>query len=204
MLGRNLDPKHARTIRSSKSAITTREVWTLKSLLRSRACHGNAKQYVPEYPRGILFWDLACVRVTQDAMKILCGCLGCRDNQSRLSRFRFFFCVAVAAASTRLPCVFLAKTDFEAAASCSIPPLIAVWPAATYSATDVSKPGDRICKIYQSDVSVAASLDTITTLGLRRLPMISSRTLLLKSPRAGQMAESDQESSDECHPDRRC
>lgn len=86
-LGRNLDPKQARTIRSSKAAIATREVWTFKSLLRSHACHGNAEQYVPEYPRGILFWDLACVCacvrvcVTQDAMKILCGCMGCRDNR---------------------------------------------------------------------------------------------------------------------------
>lgn len=66
------------------------------------------------------------------------------------------------------------------------PVMIAVWPAATYSATDVPKPGGRMCKIYQSDVSAAASLDTITTLGLRRLPMISSRTLNVKIPeRAG-------------------
>jgi hypothetical protein len=62
-----------------------------------------------------------------------------------------------------------------------------------------------MCKIYQSDVSAAASLYTITTLGLRRLPMIFNRTLNAKIPeRAGQMAESDQDSSDECHPDRRC
>jgi hypothetical protein len=48
------------------------------------AVHAMAmqKQYVPEYPRGILlFWDLACVGVTQDAMKILRGCMGCRDNR---------------------------------------------------------------------------------------------------------------------------
>ena len=116
-----------------------------KSLLRSRACHGNAKQYVPEYPRGILFWDLACVgacdaRCNEDPVWLY-GLYG----QSRLSTFRSFVALLLPQLALGLPCVFLAKTDFEAAASRSIP----VWPAATYSATDVPRPSQEVgCAKY--------------------------------------------------------
>jgi hypothetical protein len=52
--------------------------------------------------------------VTQDAVKILCG-------RPEVVEILILFVSLLAQLALGLPCVFLAKTDFEAAASCSIP-----------------------------------------------------------------------------------
>jgi hypothetical protein len=97
ILGRNLDPKQTRTIRSSKAAIVTCE--DIQKPPTKPCMPWQCKAICSEYPRGILFWDLACVcacdaRCNEDPVWLY-GLYG----QSRLSTFRLF-CVAVAAAST--------------------------------------------------------------------------------------------------------
>ena len=155
-----------------------------KSLLRSRACHGNAKQYVPEYPRGILFWDLACVcacdaRCNEDPVWLY-GLYG----QSRLSRFRFFFVSLLPRLALGLPCIFLAKAEFEAAASCSIRHDCGLAGSNILcNRCPQAKPGGG-CAKYINPMLVRYYYYFRT----RHLPVISSRTLNAKIPeRARQM-----------------
>jgi hypothetical protein len=61
-LGRNLDPKQARTIRSGKLQLPLVRYGYSNASYEAVHAMAMQKQYVPEYPRGILFWDSACVR----------------------------------------------------------------------------------------------------------------------------------------------
>ena len=139
ILGRNPDPK-----RCSKAASATRQVWTFKK--------PPTKPYMPWQCKAICSWVPTWNIILGFSM---CVCVW-RKMQWRscvavwavwtieVVKILILFCVAVAAASTGFAMCFPREGWFRSGCIMQHPAMIAVWPAATYSATDVPRPSQEV------------------------------------------------------------